>query len=123
MIDCKYIPNRCCRFRGQEDCNTPHCPFQGQKTTHFHCSRSGCQFTFKNKADMEKHKNFHMKDEQLNKDGFKKFMKNDPCGFAGCRYDFSCLYVSNRLEIYYEIVLAFSFLNILIISSLGSPKR
>ena len=36
---------------------------------------------------MEKHKNFHMKDEQLNKDGFKKFMKNDPCGFSTCRYN------------------------------------
>ena len=24
---------------------------------------------------LEKHKNYHMKDEQLNKDGFKKFMK------------------------------------------------
>ena len=44
------------RFRGQEDCSSSYCPFQGQKTTHFHCNRSGCQFTFKNKADMEKHK-------------------------------------------------------------------
>ena len=35
---------------------------------------------------MEKHKNFHMKDEQLCKDGFKKFMKQDPCGFDGCRF-------------------------------------
>lgn len=35
---------------------------------------------------MEKHKNFHMKDEQLNKDGFKKFMKNDECGFGDCRF-------------------------------------
>jgi hypothetical protein len=35
---------------------------------------------------MEKHKNFHMKDEQLNKDGFKKFMKNDECGFDACRF-------------------------------------
>ena len=55
------------RFRGQDDCKTAYCPFQSQNTTHFHCSRQGCQFTFKNKADMEKHKNFHMKDEQLNK--------------------------------------------------------
>ncbi len=53
------------------------------KTTHFHCNRSGCGFNFKNKADMEKHKNYHMKDEQLNKDGFKKFAKHDECGFEG----------------------------------------
>ena len=74
------------RFRGQDDCKTSYCPFQSQNTTHFHCSRPGCQFTFKNKADMEKHKNFHMKDEQLNKDGFKKFMKNDPCGYDDCKF-------------------------------------
>ena len=35
---------------------------------------------------MEKHKNFHMKDEQLNKDGFKKFMKADPCGYEDCKF-------------------------------------
>lgn len=74
------------RFRGCEDCATSYCPYRGQKTTHFHCNRSSCQFTFKNKADMEKHKNFHMKDEQLMKDGFKKFMKQDDCGFDGCRF-------------------------------------
>ena len=27
-----------------------------------------------------------MKDEQLNKDGFKKFMKQDPCGYDNCRF-------------------------------------
>ena len=27
-----------------------------------------------------------MKDEQLNKDGFKKFMKHEPCGFHGCKF-------------------------------------
>jgi len=74
------------RFRGQEDCNTSYCPFREAKTTHFHCNRGGCNFIFKNKGDMEKHKNFHMKDEQLNKDGFKKFMKNDECGFDECRF-------------------------------------
>lgn len=73
------------RFRGQEDCQGATCPFRSQKTTHFHCNRSGCDFTFKNKADMEKHKNFHMKDEQLCKDGFRKYMKHDDCGFDGCR--------------------------------------
>ena len=71
------------RFRGTDDCLIPSCPYRSQKTTHFHCNRTGCGFIFKNKADMEKHKNFHMKDEQLNKDGFKKFMKNDDCGFDG----------------------------------------
>ena len=34
----------------------------------------------------EKHKNYHMKDEQLNKDGFKKFMKHEPCGFHSCKF-------------------------------------
>ena len=34
----------------------------------------------------EKHKNYHMKDEQLNKDGFKKFMKHEPCGFLNCKF-------------------------------------
>ena len=42
------------RFRGAEDCNTSYCLYRGQRTTHFHCNRSGCQFTFKNKADMGK---------------------------------------------------------------------
>ena len=27
-----------------------------------------------------------MKDEQLNKDGFKKFMKHEPCGFLNCKF-------------------------------------
>jgi len=74
------------RFRGAEDCHTSHCLYRGQRTTHFHCNRSSCQYTFKNKADMEKHKNYHMKDEQLNKDGFKKFMKHEPCGFLSCKF-------------------------------------
>ena len=42
------------RFRGAEDCNTDYCMYRDQKTTHFHCNRSSCQFTFKNKADMGK---------------------------------------------------------------------
>ena len=74
------------RYRGTDDCNDPQCPYRGQKTTHFHCNRGGCNYTFKNKADMEKHKNYHMKDEQLCKDGFKKFMKHEACGFNGCRF-------------------------------------
>lgn len=42
------------RFRATESCATEHCPFTGQRTTHFHCRRAGCRFTFKNKADMGK---------------------------------------------------------------------
>ncbi|KOX79582.1 Transcription factor castor [Melipona quadrifasciata] len=42
------------RFRATESCATDHCPFVGQRTTHFHCRRAGCRFTFKNKADMGK---------------------------------------------------------------------
>ena len=40
------------RFRATEDCGTTTCSFYGQRTTHFHCRRSNCNFTFKNKADM-----------------------------------------------------------------------
>ncbi|XP_062590668.1 zinc finger protein castor homolog 1-like [Saccostrea cucullata] len=74
------------RFRATEDCGTPMCAFYGQRTTHFHCRRPGCNFTFKNKADMEKHKTYHQKDEVLGRDGFKKFMKYEHCGYIGCRY-------------------------------------
>ena len=76
-----------CRFRGHEDCLTSICPFRSQKTTHFHCNRSGCQFIFKNKADMEKHKNYHTKDEAMNKDGFRKYMKEDNCGHKACTFN------------------------------------
>lgn len=77
------------RFRGTEDCQLETCSFYGQRTTHFHCRRDNCNFTFKNKADMgkcvarrnylyyrakchtflaaEKHKSYHIKDEQLNR--------------------------------------------------------
>jgi len=34
----------------------------------------------------EKHKTYHQKDEVLAKDGFKKFMKYEHCGYLGCRY-------------------------------------
>ncbi|XP_021355431.1 zinc finger protein castor homolog 1-like [Mizuhopecten yessoensis] len=74
------------RFRATEDCGTPSCAFYGQRTTHFHCRRPTCNFTFKNKADMEKHKTYHQKDEVLAKDGFKKFMKYEHCGYMSCRY-------------------------------------
>ncbi|KAK6177137.1 hypothetical protein SNE40_015302 [Patella caerulea] len=74
------------RFRATEDCGTPSCQFYGQRTTHFHCRRATCNFTFKNKADMEKHKTYHQKDEILSKDGFKKFMKYESCMFKNCKY-------------------------------------
>ncbi|CAG5135978.1 unnamed protein product, partial [Candidula unifasciata] len=74
------------RFRATEDCGTTSCSFHGQRTTHFHCRRAQCNFTFKNKADMEKHKSYHQKDEVLSRDGFKKFMKYETCSFSGCRY-------------------------------------
>ncbi|XP_067659441.1 zinc finger protein castor homolog 1-like isoform X2 [Haliotis asinina] len=74
------------RFRATEDCGTPSCQFYGQRTTHFHCRRTGCKFTFKNKADMEKHKSYHQKDEILGRDGFKKFMKYEHCSYKACRF-------------------------------------
>lgn len=42
------------RLRATEECRTSYCAFFGQRTTHFHCRREHCQFTFKNKADMGK---------------------------------------------------------------------
>lgn len=40
------------RLRATEECRTEYCVFFGQKTTHFHCRREHCTYTFKNKADM-----------------------------------------------------------------------
>ncbi|KAG4073316.1 hypothetical protein HA402_002661, partial [Bradysia odoriphaga] len=74
------------RFRATEECNVAHCIFKGQSTTHFHCRRKDCKYTFKNKADMEKHKTFHIKDEQLARDGFKKFLKTEACPYEKCRF-------------------------------------
>uniref|UniRef100_T1IV78 C2H2-type domain-containing protein n=1 Tax=Strigamia maritima TaxID=126957 RepID=T1IV78_STRMM len=81
------------RFRATEDCAMLSCSFYGQRTTHFHCRRANCNFTFKNKADMEKHKSYHIKDEQLNKDGFKKFMKHEHCSYENCRYSRVCNHI------------------------------
>ncbi|XP_054266338.1 zinc finger protein castor homolog 1-like isoform X2 [Macrosteles quadrilineatus] len=81
------------RLRATEECRTPYCAFFGQRTTHFHCRREHCQFTFKNKADMEKHKTYHIKDEQLARDGFKKFLKPDICGFPNCRFSQVCNHI------------------------------
>ncbi|XP_078094781.1 zinc finger protein castor homolog 1 isoform X8 [Mustelus asterias] len=74
------------RFRATEDCGTLGCQFYGQKTTHFHCRRPGCTFTFKNKCDIEKHKSYHIKDDAYAKDGFKKFYKYEECKYEGCVY-------------------------------------
>ncbi|XP_056278931.1 zinc finger protein castor homolog 1 isoform X3 [Pseudoliparis swirei] len=74
------------RFRATEDCGTVCCQFYGQKTTHFHCRRPGCTFTFKNKCDIEKHKSYHIKDDAYAKDGFKKFYKYEECKYEGCVY-------------------------------------
>ena len=41
----------------------------------------------------EKHKSYHIKDEQLNRDGFKKFMKNEHCNFDGCRFSKVCNHI------------------------------
>ncbi|CAG9862492.1 unnamed protein product [Phyllotreta striolata] len=81
------------RYRATEECGASYCAFFGQRTTHFHCRRSGCRFTFKNKSDMEKHKSYHIKDEQLSRDGFKKFMKNEMCPFDNCRFSKVCNHI------------------------------
>ncbi|XP_061380272.1 zinc finger protein castor homolog 1-like isoform X2 [Danaus plexippus] len=81
------------RFRATESCSAPHCMFAGQRTTHFHCRRPGCTYTFKNKADMEKHKTYHIKDEALSKDGFKKYMKSEACPYRDCRFSRTCNHI------------------------------
>ncbi|KAL1501481.1 hypothetical protein ABEB36_006795 [Hypothenemus hampei] len=81
------------RYRATEECGATYCAFFGQRTTHFHCRRSGCRYTFKNKSDMEKHKSYHIKDEQLSRDGFKKFMKNEACPFENCRFSKVCNHI------------------------------
>ncbi|KAJ8921199.1 hypothetical protein NQ315_013671 [Exocentrus adspersus] len=81
------------RYRATEECGASYCAFFGQRTTHFHCRRTGCRFTFKNKSDMEKHKSYHIKDEQLSRDGFKKFMKNEVCPFENCRFSKVCNHI------------------------------
>ncbi|GLG97314.1 Transcription factor castor [Gryllus bimaculatus] len=81
------------RFRATEECGAQHCAFYGQRTTHFHCRRDNCKYTFKNKADMEKHKTYHIKDEQLSRDGFKKFMKHENCPFESCRFSRVCNHI------------------------------
>ncbi|GAV07890.1 hypothetical protein RvY_17670 [Ramazzottius varieornatus] len=72
------------RYRAVDDCGDIQCTFA--RTTHFHCIRSDCTFTFRNKADMEKHKAYHAKNDELAKDGFRKFMKYEHCRFDTCPY-------------------------------------
>ncbi|XP_071805727.1 zinc finger protein castor homolog 1-like isoform X2 [Asterias amurensis] len=74
------------RFRATEDCGVPNCGFYGHKTTHFHCRRPGCEFVFKNKCDIEKHKTYHMKDDIYRKDGFKKYSKHEKCKYNWCKF-------------------------------------
>ncbi|XP_052899247.1 uncharacterized protein LOC128305706 [Anopheles moucheti] len=81
------------RFRATEDCNTDYCIFRAQRTTHFHCRRENCKYTFKNKADMEKHKTYHLKDEMLLKDGYKKFLKTEDCTYKDCRFSRVCNHI------------------------------
>lgn len=44
------------------------------------CRRKDCNFTFKNKCDIDKHKAYHMRDDAYTRQGFKKFYKNEACG-------------------------------------------
>ncbi|XP_055904823.1 transcription factor castor [Eupeodes corollae] len=81
------------RFRAIEDCKTESCPFYEKKTSHYHCRRENCQFTFKNKADMEKHKSYHLRDERLTQDGFKKILKTEACPFENCRFSNVCNHI------------------------------
>ncbi|XP_050076909.1 uncharacterized protein LOC126564043 [Anopheles maculipalpis] len=81
------------RFRATEDCSTDYCMFRAQRTTHFHCRRENCKYTFKNKADMEKHKTYHLKDEMLLKDGYKKFLKTEDCTYKDCRFSRVCNHI------------------------------
>merc|ERR1719410_2806283 len=58
-----------------------------KKQTHYHCIQSeGCDKVYISTSDVQMHFNYHRKDEQLNKDGFKKFMKHEPCGFLNCKF-------------------------------------
>lgn len=41
----------------------------------------------------EKHKSYHIKDEQLSRDGFKKFMKNEQCPYENCRFSKVCNHI------------------------------
>ncbi|XP_050340915.1 transcription factor castor [Bactrocera neohumeralis] len=81
------------RFRAHENCKIEDCPFYGKKTSHYHCCREGCNHTFKNKADMDKHKSYHLRDYQLTQDGFKKILKTEACPFDGCKFSTVCNHI------------------------------
>ncbi|ALC45497.1 cas, partial [Drosophila busckii] len=81
------------RFRAHENCRIEDCPFYGKKISHYHCCREGCNHTFKNKADMDKHKTYHLKDYQLTQDGFKKILKTEQCPFDGCKFSTVCNHI------------------------------
>lgn len=51
------------------------------------------QFRFVSIQFLEKHKTYHIKDELLARDGFKKFMKNEPCSFDRCRFSLQCNHI------------------------------
>lgn len=42
---------------------------------------------------LDKHKSYHIKDEQLSRDGFKKFMKSEACPFEQCRFSRVCNHI------------------------------
>ncbi|XP_039250945.2 zinc finger protein castor homolog 1-like [Styela clava] len=77
------------RFRATEQCDLDTCTFRDQKTTHFHCTRNDCNFTFKNKCDIEKHKTYHLRDDQYISKGFKKFFKNEACSINDCVWNYT----------------------------------
>ncbi|XP_016954023.3 transcription factor castor isoform X2 [Drosophila biarmipes] len=81
------------RFRAHENCRIEDCPFFGKKISHYHCCRDGCNHTFKNKADMDKHKTYHLKDHQLKMDGFKKILKTETCPFEACKFSTVCNHI------------------------------
>ncbi|SPP83147.1 transcription factor castor isoform X2 [Drosophila guanche] len=81
------------RFRAHENCRIEDCPFFGRKISHYHCCREGCNHTFKNKADMDKHKTYHLKDHQLKMDGFKKILKTEACPFEACKFSTVCNHI------------------------------
>ncbi|XP_016991549.2 transcription factor castor [Drosophila rhopaloa] len=81
------------RFRAHENCRIEDCPFFGKKISHYHCCREGCNHTFKNKADMDKHKTYHLKDHQLKMDGFKKILKTEVCPFEACKFSTVCNHI------------------------------
>nr|CAH8860562.1 unnamed protein product [Trichobilharzia regenti] len=74
------------RFRATENCGISSCPYSKEHTTHFHCRRNNCHFTFKNKADMEKHKLHHQKNDRYAQDGFRRYIKCENCDFPDCQY-------------------------------------